>query len=1185
MADELLPLLPGIYNPLLNSIFNYDHLPKSALHKAVRELALHHNEYSILVPPAHILHNEPEDAAQKLVTACYGSDDFVCSHIIKSSMAFSTTSAPVSKIKTVTYNTMNAKQVLFKNGMVICGKGFKQIAQARVLGVDYFSMFRDYFPKGSQVLVIYIDRPLLGLPTPKIEEPMTPQKHKEDIQHHNLVEIARKHPLLSQSMLEELKLLFNHNNRKLDRLRSRERQPLDLIAQDLHLLVERAREIIYGLDSSECERARILLRSLERRYRGLDREVLVHEYVELSLYDTVWKQLCLQFSLATGGSYEYSDTEATVILTPELYETLSCLSFNRFNSGATEPWLVNELHKRLGAAMKVFATLKDTTNHRGKMKVLVDAQLILANGLDGDHGGFKASADVLLPLVTMMIVHSKLPNFEAHLYYVTKLNSQPLEGIEQSVLTQYQLAILSLACVHIEGPSCDLVHCSNENFKFWNAIQTKNLTTLDELLSAVGVQEGKPLPEEHFLKSRNINGESCFNFAVRSKDHAVFSMLLDRTSHWVTLEDVLFSRNTLTDQNLLMIALHEEASEVTHELIDYLFDCATVEEQKAYCNSQDSKGRTVGHYLAHDLTALDRLGHLIDWTVKDLSSHTPLYSLCRCYDHAEYGTMITKAFAFVFGRPELNPVALNEHTDKSGNTLLHVLTKSISDSGILSPEKATIDVNQLNGKSMTPISQYVRYNRLENLLCILKDKRLIFNMEDPNRFYNVLDFYSLFAARSAGESNESFAPIERAVVQEYFALHFPLHNKINIGVLNAKHDASVDDWIINTMLYQENPNALRSKYIRLGSFRHFVKAQSMCNPLSFHPNSSSFWVNLPSGISTIPYYSKFRANRTLEHLTMYLLSFNFLPSTSQEILFRNFTEFCGNETGLLPDLGRKLQKVQEQKRHALGEIRLSQQDIEGIENFLNFTANDLGQFQRQISRLSKNVIVGGVKQAEEALTLRQLAVILQQGEKCEIPNLEHRRLDASYNTLKPYVVWLELCVDELVLSCEKVKEKLQKWRQHYRKIQQLNAELSLFESQAVHHKSHQNGTQEELNGHDPAELSGATPSSPPPLRRNTYSLHEIPVEDIKEKDTTFFFFGKDRKSIYKRLLCDKAEEVKKILELNTVLKLDQETIAAEIALFLNFRSKLLVLGVRNFTRAHLLLLRHRHYELSVARGR
>lgn len=1224
MATTKQKHLPLLYNPLLNCIFNNPVHEKLSIKSSISQLSLAHNDYAILVPPAQILHECHDDSGQKLVYLCYQSDEYVKSHIIKTSVAFSATTAPVTKVQLIIYNTMNGKQVLVKNRVVFTGKGFKKSMKLNIVDVGYFVSFCDYFPKGSRFLLLYIEDLLMGHKrleiAPKLPEPSISQEQPKDQSASEVTfeRILRTFPLLSLAMSEHFYVLFHHNNRQFQRLRQRRRMLLDCIADDFRGIIEETDRIVEKCvlaDTAEGERAYNLINAVLRKYPHLDLDTLLHEYVELNVYDNVWLQLVFQYQNYKEDDGVGGEELPRLVLTLQLYKDLSCLSLNQLDVPVDEPWHVNVLYRRVSEAIEVFSKLSDpNTSHRSqKVRILTETiNILTGNKQDNDEGsekgsgGFVVDADTLIGLSIMVVVHSKVSNLEAHLYYIRHFEStshfvkenthREDSGFLNYIISNFEAVVFHLSVLnsHLQ----ELVILSTLNYQFWSAIQKKNSGQVSKLIDEVVEQYGGgDLPKSHFLKSRNIHGESCFTFAIRSRSFEIFDELLQRTTQWFLLEEFLFDKNTSTSQSLLVIALQEECHEIVMKIIDVLEENATEEEQALYYNARDVNGRTAGHYISHDIDALDRIGHLLDWKCKDTNSYTPLLSLCRCYDHPDYTKLIEKAFACVRGG-QTGLVTYDEHTDKSGNTLLHVIAKDLDELGLLDEKMSLINVNELNSRQISPVGVYMRYSRVENLIRLFQDPRLVFDLEDPKSFYNVLDYYSFLASRSQGGNPDTLLLLRQAVVTEFFRRNFPQKIVIEFGAMNARYDGNSKDWLVN-IVYKDlgDPSissvvkfvngpqgkpAIATKYISLTQLRQFFKVQEIVLPLSFSPSSENFWVNFPSGSSTIPFCSKFRMNRLLEHLTMLFASMSYRSRMAQTSFLQSFSLCCRGESVLVLDFMNQYSQRQDMEKSKIGEVKLSQQKIDEIEYFLEFSMLDLTTYRTQISRLCKLAAVGGVKQCDIRFAVDNLLCKLPLVKLAELQLLESRAIDSSYHKFFEYISWIELCVNELLKNCGVVAEKLQRWKKIYSKIKELNVEIYKFEEQVVSHKEHQNqenqDTRENQDTHDNLDsFKGQAPGMI--SRRSTLSMEAIPMEEDEAK-LTFFGLIDNKKSRYRKLLHLKAEEVEKLMDLNVEIKLDHETIAAEISHFLAFRLGFMTFAIKQFTNSALVLLRHRHYELT-----
>lgn len=1200
MANDQGPAHWRIYNPLLDALFNP--ADKSPLKNTLNELILAHSDFVILIPPAFVLHNCTDFSQQQLVDLCYSNEEFVRSHILRTTSASAAHVAPSSNQSLLIYSTMNGKQILLKNKAIFTGKGFKKSVRVRVLSVGHFVPFSPKFPTGSTFSVMYIEASLYG-PQPAAETlqkdilnlpPMTKTQNLGI----TFEDLLRKFPVLSKSMLPSFYTLFHHNNREFLSLRTHKLLHLNEVVRLFDLLVSRASQIVQdsvNAESTDGDHTYNLLHSLSVKNPGVDMNRLVHEYVELNMYDHVWLLLLYQYNDAAPGEQIDNPDSPKTVLTHTLYRDLSCLSLNQLDIPVADPWDLNILHRRVAEAIKIFATLSGptVTNQRQKIAVIKETVQTLTSDHKNTFTGPVIDADTLIGLLIMVVVHSKVPNLECHLFYIRHFGlSRHIEGQgtqngeEDWGFMSYILSNIDAVIFHLhdsgntsgDGHLAEMSQASAKNYKLWLTIQKQDMLGLEKFLDSVEKEyDGKELPRQHVLRSRNINGESCFHLAIRTRNPHIFSLLLHRTEQWIMIEDLIFDKNTLTNQNLLMTALQEKVPEIIAELMDLFLSSTTRQEQLLYLNARDVNGRSVGHYLSYDLAALDRLGDLIDWEAKDLNSHTPLLSLCRSYDHSNYAQLVQRAFRFVRERNPLGFISYEAHTDKSGNTLLHALARAIPESKLLSEPRGLVNVNEMNHKGMTPAALYVRYNRVENLENMFRDPRLLFDLEEPKYNYNLMDYYSFSASKSLSGPNEEFLRMEQHVAEKYFQEYYPVKNAIQVGFFNARYDSTSSDWAINTFHFRlHSEKAVASKYVSLDRLRQFYKLQRNALLMSFFPSDEMFWLNYARGKTTVPICARYKSNRMLEHLSMFFALANFLRPDSRKQLLKLFGRCCRDEFALGLDMINEVSITRESARNAAGEVKLSGLNIQEILYFVEYSISDLSKYKTVLSKLNSQTALAGVRQTDvRNVTDQFFRNIKGLGIKHADEIAESRRTDATYLELQKYVVWIELCADELLAKCKQLTDKCRRWDETYKKIKSLNAELHKYEDLVIPHKP-------QTLPVSPGDVATHSTTEQGLSRRNTLSLEEFPVDDDDEEESSFFNFGliDSKKSRYKKLVFAKSEEVQRLLDLNVDIKLGHEELAAEISQFLEYRAGALKFGVRQFTRKSIVLLRNRHYELS-----
>ena len=1196
--------LPLLYNPFLNCIFNNPYYNKAPFKQTIEELARNHNDFTILVPPAHVLHHCYDPATELsshkvlLRELCYNNEEFIRSHIIRTGTSYSSTITPISKVQLVIYNTMSGKQVLFKNGMVFMGKGFKRSLKLNVLLFQYFSSFCDYFPKGSKFMILYVEDCLIGSFDPHQHLSRIPQDDETSSQRSvsqqevqdsiTFEKLLRSFPLLSKAVSERFYRLFHHNNHQFRVLRINTRKKLEHIRIEFHSMLDEAYKIIQDsikVENPDSEQTYNIINHILSIYPGLDLNRLVHDYVELNLYDKLWAQLLFQYNYPNDDKQSY-DPEAVKFLTAETYNRLSCLALNQLDIPIFKPWQINTLQEKVALAIEEFSKLADSSivNLTAKTKIIINTVNILSDLKSGSD--FVMDADVLIGLLIMVIVHSKIDNLEAHLYYIKNFSAIDYSGDGHFNYIMSNLdAVLFHLSSSLSDELSDLIVHSQQNFEFWSAIQQGDVDAAKTMLDEVHENYvGKEIPSSHYLKSKNINGESCIMFAIKAKNFSIYDMLINEHPNWFSIDELLFDKNIITNQNLVMVALADECPEIATDLVNVILSSATKEEQVAYFNSVDNAGRSVGHYLFHNYKLMGILGDIIDWELKDLNSHTPLFSICRCYDHPNYPTLISEAFACVYQKYGGENINFDKHIDKSGNTLLHIILKNIPESQLLSRKENLISVNQQSSKYMTPLTLYVKYYRLENLKDLLQDNRLDFLLEDSKNCYNVFDYFGFLSMKST-IPNETFKKIESLIFGFYIDNFLPKVDCKKLFSLNAKYDQNKRDWFI---FFRDSDGISNHKSLEmLKQIIYFIKLD---NPCTYLPDKDVVWLNYGLG-STTPYFHKYRINRLIDTLNLF---FTGLLYRNGNCYFERFLETGRDRERLTLDFIQEASLRQEKKRANLGVVKLKSSQIDEIEFFLTFAISDLYKYKDALHKFGKLSAIADMKQTDiRTVYLSALKKLVdREGNytdelKLKVP-VEAEIQDSCWGGFHSYVFWLQISLDELLKSVNKILEEIRTWKELYSSIRELNSELHQIEE-----KSPSNNVPENLNSNNNSNGNPTANGVPTAnsqqenggslSRRSTFSIEPIPELDF-EDDTTSAFFNfsniiESKKARYKKLLMTKSEKVKQIMKLNVDIKWEHEVVASEISSFLKFRCDFLRFGVKTYVNSETKRIRNNSIEL------
>lgn len=1179
--------LPVLYNPLLNCIFNNPHHSKAPFKRTIEDLSTKHNQYTILLPPAYILNefHDPasDDSSTKVLikTLCYNNEDFIRSHILKTGAPVSSTVTPISKEQLIIYNTMNGKQILIKNQMIYTGKGFKRSLKLKITSVLYFKSFCDYFPKGSQFMIIHIESSLIGgsppfKPLPSLPPPPVSSSSStkpENVANVTFEKLLRNFPLLSKAVSDKFYRLFHHNNRQFHQLRTRTRKKLSLIKGEFTKMQEEAYKIILDsvrVENPNSEQTYNLLNHIVSTYPELDLNKLVHEYVEINLYDLMWSQMIFQFNYPNDDKQEY-DPEAMKYLTASKYESLSCLSLNQLDLPVSKPWLINELHQRIYLAIQEFKKLSDSSvmNLTVKTSIVYKTMEILSQAKKGSE--LVVDADTLIGLLVMTVVHAKIDNIEAHVYYIKNFNA-----IDRTNDGQFNYIISNLDAVICHLSESDslqsLAISSQENFDLWSGIVDQDVEKVKQIVSkACEEYLGTDLPAKHCLLSKNINGESVIDFAIKAKNYEIYNLIINTSMLWFSIDFVLFDKNVISNQNLFMTALIEETDDqILDDLLAVVTQNATICEQVAYFNTPDNTGRTIGHYLFHNHHLITRIGHLIDWEIKDHNSHTPLFSLCRCYDHPSYPELLEVGFNAVYKKYGKKGIDFDKHMDKSGNTLLHIILMGLPQTQILSKEENLVNLNSTNAKNLTPLMLYVKYSRLENLCNILKDDRLDFLHEDHKTFYNVFDYLSFVSTKSS--TSKEYRKIERLIVDHYFQNFFPANRPDKLAAFNGKFDSNLKEWVIH--LRNED---CRSKPQSLRSIKQVLYVEKLQRPMSIFPDADLIWRNHAMNVSTSPMFQKLRINKLIAQLNVLFQSMMFQNDVNPEQLFTTFLGDISHNLSVLEQKQVILAVIESQKQD-YGQVKLKFSNIQEMEFFLDFSFQDVKKHGSLFNKFAKLVCIGEHKQLDlrnvEDLSMSRINERAFFSKMFNIPEYHYQQ--CSLGALAQYVVWLDMIGDELLKHFQKIHLDVNAWKKLYHEICNINLELRSMEP--TPETNVPNGVPQEGNHQGEAENLHRTGTNSSLFSTSTHTHAEL-IPDESE-GLNLFGLGSSKRNRYKKLVVSKADLVKQIMKLNIDLKWEYEIMATQISNFLTFRTQFLKFGLSIYVKEEIRCLKQRQLELS-----
>ncbi|WPG99410.1 Hypothetical protein R9X50_00222400 [Acrodontium crateriforme] len=228
-------------------------------------------------------------------------------------------------------------------------------------------------------------------------------------------------------------------------------------------------------------------------------------------------------------------------------------------------------------------------------------------------------------------------------------------------------------------------------------------------------------------QTQDADGNSVLMMAVEAGQRSALKFLLGLPAHFRTdfiLEDLNHEGTTL-----LSAAIQTGKHDLTDDFIEHLNSTMSADEIEHYIAVQDNKGRCAAHYLFHQPRLIQRLGKMVPWRLKDKNGQTPLFALCRSYDHEQYRSMIESAMLFATqAQGDGERLHLDDHVDNKGNTLLHIVNDPPLTSKLM--RKCDADVNAANEKRFTPLMVVSKYGRVDLVRTLFGDPRVDMTLRD-----------------------------------------------------------------------------------------------------------------------------------------------------------------------------------------------------------------------------------------------------------------------------------------------------------------------------------------------------------------------------------------------------------------------------------------------------------------------
>ncbi|KAK0656625.1 hypothetical protein B0T16DRAFT_315426 [Cercophora newfieldiana] len=325
---------------------------------------------------------------------------------------------------------------------------------------------------------------------------------------------------------------------------------------------------------------------------------------------------------------------------------------------------------------------------------------------------------------------------------------------------------------------------------------------------------------ERLSQTQNALGESVPMMAIQHKQPDVLKYLL-------SLKQYYSARFILDDRNnegttLFSAAVQLGVESLVNMVLDTLLASTDDDKMRDYFAAQDIWGRSAAHYMFHAPHLLQRIGRMLPWRQKDKNGQTPLFALCRSYDHPRYLEMVREALDLATKtQGDGQPLHVDDHVDGKGNTLLHIVTDASLAKQLL--QRCDVDVNATNEKKFTALMVASKYGRFEMVRELYNDPRVdsaarelrgltAVELAKDEEVRNKIDDLALFALAPTADHRTT------GVVRSYLVEDASIRFVLKSGAPVDKHSYAVT-------------TCRRS----LTDFEHLVKLLQMENPASWIP--------------------------------------------------------------------------------------------------------------------------------------------------------------------------------------------------------------------------------------------------------------------------------------------------------------------------------------------------------------
>lgn len=422
-------------------------------------------------------------------------------------------------------------------------------------------------------------------------------------------------------------------------------------------------------------------------------------------------------------------------------------------------------------------------------------------------------ADTLISLPVLIINKYNLQDLKCNLFYLQRFFDN--ENDIKFGLLGYSISTLEASIEYLDS----LLNKSTGKLKSIKQKENK-VRHFIEYITGINtlIKNNKTITDflitfKDCLRYRSDIGQSILSYCIQYHKNDIIIELLSNSlfEKYFPLEDLL-DDETVDGSTLLIQCLKYSNDQIASILVDILLNNCSFEELVKYFNRKDKDGRIAAHYLSGQINILAKIGQYIEWNSKDFMNQTPSFTIFRSYDQINYDSMVSLSLKFAndwYKGTTNRLLALSDHIDSKGNSLLHIMKSNIS---ILLNLVDSTEINRCNDKGMTPLMVYVKYNRISNVRSILQDPRINFDMKIKSTGLHCFDFAQ---DETIIELLAGYALNKRSIFGHIFAHSLKLHNRSSYSLkltVNIPNINSYKTFNVNLRLIKNLFKVILKKY-------------------------------------------------------------------------------------------------------------------------------------------------------------------------------------------------------------------------------------------------------------------------------------------------------------------------------------------------------------------------------------